>query len=281
MHRFLLGSALILLAPTAALACNPPVVLVGADGQAEYISPNRNVVAEMEAIYGPAPQPDAILVVDARDRSGYWTGADTSLDYIELSSGATGDGFRYSGPDDCRPPEIPIALPEGDPKPPIELPDGRAPIELFGGIDPRSGLWQARLGETRLEGCPAIMQQYLSVSPGALPAEYMAPRRMEVEAPFHPDQLEMSRGLAAMGQSPITWRIAGDDAWRAEVLPEIFGQIPAGPGRGSQMIWRLAVKSETEIEHIVTVHISLPAEAAAVMGSAPDCRMTTINSWVR
>ncbi|WP_436644440.1 hypothetical protein [Microbaculum sp. FT89] len=159
--------------------------------------------------------------------------------------------------------------------------DGDDELALFDGIQPRSGLWQARLGEARLEGCPAMMQQFLPRSPGALPAEWTQPRRLTLKVPFHPDQLALTRSLSADGRSIVIWRNAGDDAWQTEVFPDLFGQIPAGQGRGSKMTWRLTVRSESEIDHVSTIHIALPAEAAAVMGSAADCRLYSANSWVR
>ncbi|WP_319411954.1 hypothetical protein [uncultured Cohaesibacter sp.] len=153
-------------------------------------------------------------------------------------------------------------------------------LALFEGIQPKPGLWQARLGATRLDGCPPIMEQFFPKSPGALPPEWQQPRPLTYQAPFHPDKLEMTKTLEAQGKSKITWRSVGNDAWEAEVFSELFGQIPAGEGLGSKMTWNLKVKSPSEITHISTVHIVLPAEAAAVLGGK-DCKMVSANAWVR
>lgn len=159
--------------------------------------------------------------------------------------------------------------------------DGNDELELFRGIQPRSGRWQARLGETRLDGCPAVMQNAFPKSPGALPAEWRQPRRLTFDVPFHPDQLELTRSLSANGKSRITWRNAGDDAWRTEVFPELFGQIPAGQGKGSKMSWTLTVASETEIEHTTMLDIALPAAMSQLTGGARSRRMTSENRWLR
>lgn len=283
MRRHLAATCLALLATAsfsvAAVACNSPVISIDARGQAEFISPERDVRPDMEGIYGPSPNPDAILVVDARTRQGTWIGR-TELPGVLAGFGAQSDGYLYSGPDHCLPPGLPVDLPETKRKP-DELPPGKPPIELFPGVEPRSGLWQARLGKTRLEGCPAVMQQAFPKSPGALPAEWLTPRKLTFQRPFHPDQLEMSRRLSAEGLSRIAWRNAGENAWTTEVFPELFGQLPAGQGAGSKMTWRLTLKSETEIEHLSTVSIVLPKEAAAVLGGSNTCRMVSRNSWVR
>ena len=90
----------------------------------------------------------------------------------------------------------------------------------------------------------------------------------------------MTRRLEAEGLSRVDWRNAGDDAWQAELFSPLFGQIPAGDGQGSRMTWRLTVKSETEIEHLVTMRLTLPDAAAGAMGLG-DCRMTSVNAWTR
>ncbi|MBR0556882.1 hypothetical protein J5J10_14435 [Ciceribacter sp. L1K23] len=272
---FLLATASV----SYAADCNTPVISIDANGRAEFISPERDVTRDMESFFGEAPGPDVILVVDARARQGTWI-ARTELPGVLAGFGATSDGFLYSGPSHCLPPGLPVDLPENN-RQPEELPPGKPPIDLFPGVEPQSGLWQVRLGDTRLEGCPPLMQQVFPKSAGALPAEWLAPRRLDFEAPFHPDQLEMSRKLAAEGLSQIDWRAAGEDAWQAEIFSNLFGQIPAGQGAGSKMTWRLTLKSETEIEHVATVHIVLPIEASAVLGGSENCRMVSRNQWVR
>lgn len=285
MKKATFSSALVVACflPSFALACADPIVTIGEDGVARYlVNPEvrQSTLALVAPKIGNPPEERPILVVDVRVNQAAWISSDQLMDaHREFS--AAGNGFLYIGPDECAPRHVPMEFPEGRDRAPIELPVGTPPVELFSGVEPLSGLWQARLGETRLEGCPAIVQQYFPQSPGALPAEWMAPRRLDFEAPFHPDQLELSRRLSAEGLSSIRWRNAGEDAWQTEVFSEIFGQIPAGFGDGSQMKWLLTIRSETEIEHFTTINIALPAEAAAVLGSAPDCRMTSLNSWVR
>ncbi|MCT8973509.1 hypothetical protein [Microbaculum marinisediminis] len=249
MKRLLSFAALgFTIAAAPALADNAIIARCTGNGAFFYLSEfSEDLIRDaMSANYdlGPAPSPGSILVL-REGKAPYWD--PRSRADIDRDCGGDGD-------DD---------------------------LALFDGIQPRSGLWQARLGETRLEGCPAVMQQLLPGSTGALPAEWTQPRRLKFKVPFHPDQLPLTRSLSADGRSLVIWRNAGDDAWQTEVFPELFGQIPAGLDRGSKMTWRLTVRSESEIDHVSTVHIALPAEAAAVMGSASDCRFYSANSWVR
>lgn len=278
-------AAIAALLATSALACETPYVSIDADSNARWSEAEPVERGMMEQFAGPAPSDRHILVIDQRNSTTKWIGPENSPNDIAIVYGI--NSYLYAGSQRCHPPGMPIdpPLPEDGP-PPEELPPGKPPIELFPdeplpGIQPRSGLWQARLGKGRLEGCPAIMQQAFQMSPNMYPAEWMTPRRLNYKVPFHPDQLEMTKRLSAEGLSNLTWHTVDDDAWRAEVFHEIFGQIPSGEGGGSKMTWQLRVKSETEIEHISTVHFVLPAEAAAVMGGSLDCRMTSVNSWVR
>lgn len=280
MRGFLVGAILIAGAASAS-ACEPPVIMIGADGRPEYISPNRDVTAELESMFGPAPSEGAIMVISARERSGQWlpSGSRLGPHDVALLFGANADaGFLYTGPDECAPPDLPLdpLLPE---KPP-GLPEDLFPDEPALGTQPRSGLWQARLGETRLEGCPPMIASAFAQSPGALPAEWLAPRALSFGRPFHPDQLEMSRTLAGEGLGAVNWSATGPATWTAKVMPEIFGQIPAGQGGGSKMTWTMTVIDADRIDHAVVLDIVFPPEAAQVLGGK-GCAMTTDNQWIR
>ncbi|MGY4749318.1 hypothetical protein ACVNHC_05600 [Pannonibacter sp. Q-1] len=293
LHCLLLAGLGLALVPVAAEACHPPVVVIGADRTPSYLSPDRNLTGELEALFGTAPDGLATLIVDVPNRTGYWLSRQGGLpltDAMVLLGADT--AFRYGGPDNCAPQDVELVLlPGGKPFNPIELfpdpdPFPDRPIELFPGEaghgpQPLSGLWQARLGETRLEGCPPMIQHAFPQSPAALPSELTAPRRLEFKVPFHPDQLEITRSLSAGGSSPVVWRNAGTDSWQTEVFPQLFDQIPAGQGAGSKLNWNLTVKSRAQIDHVSTLQIVLPKEAAAVMGNTAHCRMISRNAWVR
>lgn len=271
------------LLPQAAHACFPPILSVSGS-ELTYTSPTRDV-------YGaggvPAFVDDYIegktLLIDGTTRTTLNVDlSTTSLAEIVVVTGA--DRVVYDGPPDCIPSELrtPTELfPEDDEN------GGPTPIELFPDdaeavMQPRSGLWQAIAGDPVLRGCPAMMQGMVGQMMPAVPAEDLRPRRLEYAAPFHPDQLAMTSQMnAGHGGIEINWRSVGDAVWQAEIVPEVFGQIPQGGGGGSEMLWRLSVLSESEIEHFVTINIRLPDVAAQVMGSTELCQMTMLNSWRR
>lgn len=247
MKLLALGALTIsLLSASAAVAqFNPVIAKCTGNGADFYLSETP-----IDALTGLVPEPlptnkDTILVVDQKNGM-YWSNQSRAA--IDRACGGQGNDA----------------------------------LALFDGIQPRSGLWQARLGETRPQGCPAILSSMFAAGmPGHMPPELTTPRKLTFEVPFHPDQLELTKSLAASGLSTVNWRTAGEDSWRADIMSDIFAQIPGGPGKGSGMEWRLSVKATDRIDHNVTVTIALPAEAAALMGMSGDCRITSDNQWVR
>ncbi|MCZ4346341.1 hypothetical protein [Devosia neptuniae] len=247
MKLLALGAFVIsLVSASAAVAqFNPVIAKCTGNGADFYLSESP-----VDALVGSVPEPlptnkDTILVVDQK-KGMYWSNQSRAA--IDRACGG----------------------------------QGNEEIALFDGVQPRSGLWQARLGETRPEGCPAILASMFGPGlPGHMPAELSTPRQLTFGVPFHPDQLELTKTLAASGISAVNWRTAGEDSWQADIMSDIFAQIPGGPGKGSGMAWRLTVTSKDRIDHNVTVTIALPAEAAALMGMSGDCRVTSDNQWVR
>ncbi|GGB55829.1 hypothetical protein GCM10011316_29890 [Roseibium aquae] len=285
MRQLLLAAAACLAATTDAFACNTPNILIGKDGTAEYVSPETDRRDELEVLVGDAPSPDSMLVFDARDGNAMW------VDKADLSRVGVGfntlDGtLTYSGPDECRPPELPIKLPEGNPIPdaPELFPDGdpdKQPIELFpddaNEAGPRSGLWRAESGPSEMEGCPAMMRNAFPGSPGALPGMTSEARRLEFSRPFHPDALELSRTAG------VRWAADGANRWvTTDLGADALRQIPQGQGDGSKIVWTLTMISPEEISFRRVIEIVLPVEAAALMGVSPDgCRVMGTDRWLR
>ncbi|WP_143154442.1 hypothetical protein [Devosia limi] len=266
----LILAAAIATAPATALACNSPVITIDADGQATWTSPKNDARAQMEDLIGPAPTKDAIAVFDARTRSGQWADLKSvSPSEIRVLAGIDSPGFLYAGPDECTPRNADIILPENG---------GRVPVDLFPdepsiGLQPRPGLWQANLGETQMEGCPAVLQGVFPVA-GKLPAEMLEPRRLDFTPPFHPKQLPNADQIRG------TWTATGEQKWQMnfDTVPGMDTQMPGG----TKVTWDLTVISPSEMQHLSTVHVKLPDEMIAVLGSGKrDCRVYTTSAWVR
>lgn len=164
---------------------------------------------------------------------------------------------------------------------PVPVTRGNEREQAGASLQPRSGMWQARLGSSRAEGCPELMQKMLPRSITSLPQDAMQPRRLTFEQPFHPDQLELSRTLSSAGRQPVVWQPSGQHAWQTQIDPEVFGQLPPGSKGGSRMQWELTIKGTDLIEHTSSVKLSLPQVAAAMIGQSDDCRIVSVNLWER
>jgi len=266
----LILAAAMTVAPAAALACNSPVITIDTNSQASWTSPKNDVRAYLEDLIGPAPTKDAIAIFDARTRSGQWA-AEGSLSPSEVIvlTGADSSGFTYKGPDHCAPRIAEMPLPEGNGRPPIEL----FPDEPSSDLQPRPGLWQAKLGETQMEGCPSMLQGVFPMA-GKLPAEMLEPRRLDFTPPFHPKQLPNA------GQLRGKWTATGKQKWQMnfDTLPGMNTEMPGG----TKVTWDLTVINPTEMQHLSTVHVKLPDEMTSILGSGTnDCRVFTKSAWVR
>ena len=247
--------------------------MIGADGRAEWIVPAQSNRADLEALFGPAPDANSVLVVDARTREGTWVPRASAGDII-VGFGAEGDGFVYSGPDNCAPPDVPLELPETPERAPAPLfPDSQSACA----DGPRSGTWRADIGPSQIEGCPAMMKQAFAQSGAALTGGIAAPGKLSFACPFHPDTLELSR------TARVRWTADGPNRWRTEDLgAEAFAAIPQGQGGGSHIAWIMTLVSPEEITFERRVEIVLPAAAAAMMGASADgCRITGTDRWTR
>lgn len=142
---------------------------------------------------------------------------------------------------------------------------------------PRSGTWSAEIGATRMEGCPAIMQQMFTHSPGLLPEIAAPPGKLDFACPFHPDSLELSR------TARVKWQSNGPGSWvTTDLAATEFAMIPAGQGGGSHIRWQLDLRSPEELTFERSIEIILPAEASALLGTAPGgCRVTGTDRWIR
>ncbi len=192
----------------------------------------------------PRPFPDAILVLEPK-KAPYWDTRTQSE--IDLACGG----------------------------------DGQTELELFATLQPKSGLWQARIGAVDIRGCPAIMEEVFPISPGALSGQTNAPRRITFDIPFHPDNLDLTENFEAQGGGAVNWVEISENSWKAEIFPEYFGELPPGMNGESKLTWTLTLKSETEIEHLSVVTIAFPAELVAVLGGDGDCQALTQGTWTR
>ncbi|WP_430512079.1 hypothetical protein [Pannonibacter phragmitetus] len=218
----LLITAIATLLGSSAMACEPPVITIDEKGNARWSDVGPETRGAMENYAGPASSAQDVLVIDERASKAQWIGPGHTPDEIAVVYGI--NSYVYTGSERCAPPGMPRSLDDiPDDPPPEDLTPGKPIPDLFpgepaAGIQPRSGLWQARLGTPHFEGCPQMMQQYGPMGTGLKP-EMLAPRPLTYKVPFHPGQLEMTKRLAAEGLSTITWRRAGPDSGKRKCFP--------------------------------------------------------------
>lgn len=153
--------------------------------------------------------------------------------------------------------------------------EGTTVEALPDGFQPRDGVWEAEVGRTTLEGCPAMLKSQLAPMLNAQPSPLPSRRAMQFSNPFDPNRLELSRTAA------VSWERIGQTSWRSEIAPETFAQIPAGAGGTSSFVWQLDVAGEGEIRFTRTIHFSLPDIAVSMMGGGRDCRIFGTDRWLR
>lgn len=291
MRNLFLALPLVLAAlPVAAQDCAGagPIIAIRADGVPIYTHQDpavyQAVVESVRHRIGSRPADKPILAIDTRNNGVAWVHRGQLKQFVDLTEASLRETLVYLGPTHCRPKDIPWEIddPAVPGRTPIELPEGQpipAPIDLFPdeSSGPLSGLWRAEVGPTSMEGCPPMMQGALSASAGALPGMTSDTRRMDFADPFHPDTLEMSRTTG------VRWQEIGENQWRTtDMAAEVFAQIPAGGGGGSQLVWTLTVLSPEEMAFRRDIEIILPDVAVAMMGMSPDgCRVTGTDRWVR
>ena len=246
MHSLI---ATMLLLPTLAVAQDRPIVADCSSGSGAVFTLSQEDEATSIKLLRLSPRPFAGAIIVLRPGyAPYWDAR--SRRAIDIAYGGNGEGTQETS--------------------------------LFGGIQPRSGMWQAEIGATELVGCPAILRQYFPGSPGALPAETAVPRRLDFDVPFHPEDLALTRAFEGTGLGDVTWRSVSDDAWEAEILGDAFAGLPAFGDRRSALIWRLTLMAEDRIGHLSSVTIAFPDELRTVLGEGADtCRAISRNAWVR
>ena len=136
-----------------------------------------------------------------------------------------------------------------------------------GDIQPRNGRWTVTLGETSLEGCPAMIAEQIR---GAGLARRSGTRQMTFADPFHPGPL--------MADVPmqVGWSRTGPGTWQATLIGQSMGptgQVDVG--------LELTVVSETELYEVNHFSIQLPAPLMAALGGGGSgaCTSRTGAKW--
>ncbi|WP_417689834.1 hypothetical protein [Roseibium sp.] len=265
----------------SARACGPLVVINDPDSGSDQLTVG-DADEHVLRVYQPdgtKPEGAYILVVEA-GKPPVWAAPGVTVD--DFVTGLGRNGTTYAGPEECLDPPGGLTFTKRDALP---IPKGEDDLTFKQDegllIDPRGqpkdGLWKSEIGPTRMEGCPALMQQMFPMSAGALPGMNEGTRRMTFQRPFHPDSLDLSK------TARVRWGGAGRNRWvTTDLGAETFAQIPAGEGGGSHIRWTMTVLSPEEISFDRAIEIVLPAEATVMLGASPGgCRVVGTDRWTR
>jgi|GEM_PF-1499115 hypothetical protein len=133
-------------------------------------------------------------------------------------------------------------------------------------IKPRDGTWTVAIGNTALQGCPAMIAE--QIRNAGLQGRSNS-RDITFAEPFHPAPL--------MEDSPmrVDWEKTGPGGWQARLVQQSMGQMGSVEAR-----YELTVVSETELREVSHFSLQLPAEMMAIMGGGDGkCTSRTNATW--
>lgn len=153
---------------------------------------------------------------------------------------------------------------------PIEVVDylEEAEPEAASGLDikPRDGTWTVAIGNTALQGCPAMIADQIR---NAGMQGRSNSRDITFADPFHPAPLMEDAAMR------VEWEKTGPGGWQAKLVQQSMGQMGSVEAR-----YELTVVSETELREVSHFSLQLPAELMAVMGGGDGkCTSRTNATW--
>lgn len=133
-------------------------------------------------------------------------------------------------------------------------------------IKPRDGTWTVAIGNTSMQGCPAMIADQIR---NAGMEGRSNSRDITFTDPFHPGPLMEDSAMR------VDWEKTGPGGWQARLAQQSMGQVGSVEAR-----YELTVVSETELREVSHFSLQLPAELMAVMGGGDGkCTSRTNATW--
>ena len=133
-------------------------------------------------------------------------------------------------------------------------------------IKPRDGTWTVAIGNTAVQGCPAMIADQIR---NAAMQGRSNSRDITFADPFHPAPLMEDSAMR------VDWEKTGPGGWQARLVQQSMGQMGSVEAR-----YELTVVSETELREVSHFSLQLPAELVAVMGGGgAKCTSRTNATW--
>ncbi|MEO3388950.1 VWA domain-containing protein [Mesorhizobium sp. CAU 1741] len=132
-------------------------------------------------------------------------------------------------------------------------------------IQPRDGTWTVSIGNTAVQGCPAIIADQIR---NAGMQGRAASRDITFADPFHPAPLMED------AEMQVDWRKTGPGGWEANLVQDSMGTASV------EARYELTVVSETELREVSRFSMQLPAEMMALIGGGDgNCTSRTSATW--
>jgi hypothetical protein len=133
-------------------------------------------------------------------------------------------------------------------------------------IKPRDGTWTVAIGNTALQGCPAMIADQIR---SAGMQGRSTSRNITFANPFHPGPLMEDSAMR------VDWEKTGPGGWQARLVQQSMGEMGSVEAR-----YELTVVSETELREVSHFSLQLPAELMAIMGGGDGrCTSRTDATW--
>jgi hypothetical protein len=133
-------------------------------------------------------------------------------------------------------------------------------------IRPRDGTWTVAIGDTALQGCPAMVADQIR-SAGMQGRSNS--RSFTFADPFHPGPLMQDSAMR------VDWEKTGPGGWQARLVQQSMGEMGNVEAR-----YELTIVSETELHEVSHFSLQLPAELMAIMGGGDGrCTSRTNATW--
>jgi len=124
-------------------------------------------------------------------------------------------------------------------------------------INPKDGLWKAKMTSNKVTGCPSMMKSMLDKQ-----GMKEMSKNVTFDKPFHPRSLFKESGQ-------LTWKKIGKNKWEA-VMNQSNNGVSIN-GMSVSITWSVGVVSDTKMNVSSNVSMTLPTQMSAMLGGSGQC----------
>jgi len=132
-------------------------------------------------------------------------------------------------------------------------------------INPKDGLWKAKMTSSKVTGCPSMMKSMLDKQ-----GMKEMSKNVTFDKPFHPRSLFEESGQ-------LSWKKTGTNKWQA-VMNQSDNGVSVN-GMSVNITWSVGVVSDTKMNVSSNVSLTLPAQMAAMLGGSGQCNASATGTY--